>query len=598
MTSNGLIPQITNPTRITVKSKTIIDNIFTNITHNKLAGNITTSISDHLPQFLLIEYEHPKRKQNKQNISKRNFKNFDKENFILDLLDINWDITLKTNQGNVNFSFDALLKTTNDLLDQYAPIQKLSKKDSDLHFKPWLTPGILNSIQIRNKLYKKLIKTKNSILKTTLEASFKNYRNIITTLTKQSKKSHFQKFFADNTNNIKKTWEGINNIIKLKTTNKISPTSLINNKNKHISDPKDIANIFNMYFTSIASNIESKLIKTNNTFSDYLKNPNPHSIFLSPILPKDIESEISSLKINKTPGPNSIPTNILKYITNEISKPLAIIFNLSLDKGVFPNILKTATVIPVHKKSSKLDCQNYRPISLLSNISKIFERIMHEKLSSFFNQNNCLYDLQFGFRHRHSTTHTLVKICDEIQKAVDTGNYACGVFIDLQKAFDTVNHEILIDKLHHYGIRGAPLNWFKSYLSMRNQFVNINNTYSSLRNISHGVPQGSVLGPLLFIIYINDLHQAIKFSKVHHFADDTNLLYINKSIKKINQHINHDLQLLCHWLRANKLSLNTDKTEIVIFRSKTNKITKKLNFRISGQKDQSNYPPKISGNIS
>ena len=123
MTSNGLIPQITNPTRITVKSKTIIDNIFTNITHNKLAGNITTSISDHLPQFLLIEYEHLKRKQNKQNISKRNFKNFDKENFILDLLDINWDITLKTNQGNVNFSFDALLKTTNDLLDQYAPIQ-------------------------------------------------------------------------------------------------------------------------------------------------------------------------------------------------------------------------------------------------------------------------------------------------------------------------------------------------------------------------------------------------------------------------------------------------------------------------------------------
>ena len=119
---------------------------------------------------------------------------------------------------------------------------------------------------------------------------------------------------------------------------------------------------------------------------------------------------------------------------------------------------------------------------------------------------------------------------------------------------------------------------------MRNQSVNINNTYSSLMNISHGVPQGSVLGPLLFIIYINDLHQATKFSKVHHFAGDTNLLYINKSIKKINQHINHDLQLLCHWLRANKLSLNTDKTEIVIFRSKTNKITKKLNFRISGKK--------------
>ena len=170
--------------------------------------------------------------------------------------------------------------------------------------------------------------------------------------------------------------------------------------------------------------------------------------------------------------------------------------------------------------------------------------------------------------------HTLVTICDEIQRAIDTGNYACGVFIDLQKAFDTVNHKILIEKLYHYGIRGAPLAWFKSYLSMRNQFVNINNTHSKQHDISHGVPQGSVLGPLLFIIYINDLHQAIKFSKVHHFADDTNLLCIDKSMKKINMHINHDLQRLCHWLRANKLSLNADKTEIVIFRSKTNKNNK------------------------
>ena len=140
----------------------------------------------------------------KQNIFKRNFKHFDKNNFILDLLDINWEHNLKINQGNVNFSFDALLKTVNNLLDQHAPMQKLSKKDSDLHFKPWLTPGILKSIQIRNKLHKNLIKTKNSTLKETLESSFKNYRNIITTLTKQSKKNYFQIFFTENTNNIKK----------------------------------------------------------------------------------------------------------------------------------------------------------------------------------------------------------------------------------------------------------------------------------------------------------------------------------------------------------------------------------------------------------
>ena len=199
------------------------------------------------------------------------------------------------------------------IVDEYAPIQKLSKKDSDLHFKPWLTPGILKSIQIRKKLHKKLIKTKNTTAKTILESSFKIYRNIIANLTRQSKKNHFQNYFAENTNNIKKTWEGINNIIKLKSTNKISPTSLMSN-NKHISDPKDITNGYNMYFTSIASNIENKLIKTNNHFSEYLINPNPHSIFLSPIIPKTIQSEITALKNNKALGPNSIPTKVLKYI--------------------------------------------------------------------------------------------------------------------------------------------------------------------------------------------------------------------------------------------------------------------------------------------
>ena len=194
-----------------------------------------------------------------------------------------------------------------------------------------------------------------------------------------------------------------------------------------------------------------------------------------------------------------------------------------------------------------------------------------KKLYSFFERNNCLYNFQFGFRHRHSTTHTLVKICDQIQKAIDKGQFACGVFIDLQKAFDTVNHKILLSKLSYYGVRSNALDWFESYLTMRTQYVTISGSTSEKANIIHGVPQGSVLGPLLFLIYINDLHKAIMHSTVHHFADDTNLLYINKSAKKINKHINHDLRLLSDWLRANKISLNVDKTELVLFRSKKNK---------------------------
>ena len=252
--------------------------------------------------------------------------------------------------------------------------------------------------------------------------------------------------------------------------------------------------------------------------------------------------------------------------------------------GVFPDLFKIAKVIPIHKKGSKVEVSNYRPISLLSNISKIFEKLMHSRLYKFLEKFNCLYDLQFGFRTKYSTTHTLIDITETIRKALDENKFACGVFVDLQKAFDTVNHEILLNKLEYYGIRGLPLKWFKSYLMNRRQFVFINGINSKTTFINTGVPQGSILGPLLFLIYINDLHKCINHATPYHYADDTNLLIISESLKKLNQKTNHNLSSLVKWLRANKISLNTNKTELIIFKSKRFRINKHLNFRISGQK--------------
>ena len=298
----------------------------------------------------------------------------------------------------------------------------------------------------------------------------------------------------------------------------------------------------------------------------------------------EIECLISTLNPRKGIGPHSIPTELLLLLKNEISHPLSILFNISLNTGTFPKVLKLSETIPVYKKGSKLEACNYLPISLLSNLNKLFEKIMFTRVYHFLEINNSIYDLQFGFSSKHSTNHALIESTEKIRNALDNHELGCGVFVDLQKAFDTVNHKILIDKLDYYGIRGVANEWFKSYLSGRSQYVSIEGFKSETKQIKHGVPQGSVLGPLLFLVYINDLHKAIHYSKTYHFADDTHLLNISRSSKQIQKHINIDLKCLFKWLTANKISLNCSKTKLFIFHSNKSTETFKFNIKINGNK--------------
>ena len=209
---------------------------------------------------------------------------------------------------------------------------------------------------------------------------------------------------------------------------------------------------------------------------------------------------------------------------------------------------------------------------------------MHNRLYGFLEEQGCIYENQFGFRKQHSTTHALIDLTEDIRQAIDSNTFSCGVFIDLQKAFDTVDHDILLKKLEYYGIRGIANNWFRSYLKNRKQYVSILGFESNVVNVDFGVPQGSVLGPLLFLIYINDLHVAIKYSKTRHFADDTNLLIKNNSLKQLKKHLNFDLRQLCNWLKANKISLNCSKTELIIFRHPNKQINYNLKIKINGKK--------------
>ena len=345
-----------------------------------------------------------------------------------------------------------------------------------------------------------------------------------------------------------------------------------------------MAESLNDFFVNIGSSIEAKIPKSKKSFSSYLGNPNNKSIFLEPCTPTELVLIISNLKSSKACGPNSISTSLLIEFSEFLICPLSTIINMSLQEGFFPSLNKEADVCPIHKKKDRTKCENYRPISLLSVFSKIFERVMYARVEKFFKSSETIYKYQFGFRRHYSTNHALLSITEQIRNALDKNMYACGVFIDLEKAFDTVNHQILLSKLYHYGIRGVANKWFSSYLSNRYQRVSVNGVSSSRMPITCGVPQGSILGPLLFLIYINDMHLAMQSTTMYHFADDTNLLYSCKTLKVLRSKLNKDLEFLYDWLCANRLSLNAGKTEFIVFRPPRYKLSERVTLKLHHSK--------------
>ena len=583
LTSNLFVPHITLPTRITSHSQTLIDNIFSNDPNftQGISGNFTFSISDHFAQFLIMPRKD-NRPPKKHNIQKRDLRNYDKESLVADVL-IDWPKVLSTNLGDVNYSFDRFDQKINEILDKHVPLKKLSKKELKLQAKPWITQGILNSIKQRDKLLRKYINATEINHKEELHKEYKSLRNKIVAILRNSKKLYYQNYFQENAKDIRKTWSGIKNIINIRTIIKTQPTSMLIEK-EFVTDPTKIAEGFNSYFSTIAENLQQKIVFGGNNFSKYLNTPLDSNFLFRSADTGEIILIIDSLANSKATGPHSIPTEILKLIKPIICYPLKEIINLSFATGEYPVKLKIAKVIPTFKKGDLLIVSNYRPISLLSNINKIFEKLVYSRLRSFLNLHNCIYDLQFGFREKHSTNHALFSLTEMVREALDNGNFACGIFIDLQKAFDTVDHQILLKKLEYYGVRGLSNSWFRSYLTNRQQFVSVNGFNSTNQPINYGVPQGSVLGPLLFLIYINDLNKALKFCTTHHFADDTHLLFVNKSLKKVQKFVNLDLRFLCKWLKANKISLNASKTELIIFRDPRNKSTHELKIKIDGKK--------------
>jgi hypothetical protein len=335
-----------------------------------------------------------------------------------------------------------------------------------------MTAGLLVSRRNKNLLLKKSIADPSPL---NLD-NYKRYRNLFNSLLRKSKTHYFETNLQNNEKNPKKTWEILREAIGKKPC---VPISEIKINGTLSNDPTQIANEFNNFFSKIGSKIAAEVSTTDRDPLSYIpENPNTPLLEMGGIGPEEVRSILKNMDKKNSPDLDGISLTLLKHIATEISLPLSHIFNLSLQTGTFPTKLKTSRVVPIFKAGDKTSCDNYRPISLVSSISKILEKAVANRLVNHLTGNNLLYEHQYGFLKGKSTEQNLIHLINSIGQAINEDKYCIGIFLDLKKAFDVVSHDILLKKLEKMGIRGTTLQWFKSYLSERKQKVDINGNLS------------------------------------------------------------------------------------------------------------------------
>ena len=542
----------------------LIDHAYlNNLNLIKNIGININDMSDHYSLILILKTD-AKRFSNNEAPSRRDYKKFNKDTF-------NADIKREYEKGcnenlSTNEKFELLQNVILKAINKNAPLRKLTRKEKNAGYKPWFNKTFADRINERNHLYF-LIQKRN---KTELINQYQILKKNLEFDLKKAEKDYYDAEFQKHKNDMKQTWKLINKVIN-KRKNKVTIIKKMKCENgDYVTDQEQICNILNSHFVKNGPTLARKIPVTNILATSFLKRPITSSVFMSPTDIIEIEDLIDKLKLGKACGLYGISSSFIKHGKAEIATILTKLINECIEKGYFPTCLKRALVVPIHKKDEKDIPDNYRPISLLPSISKLFEKVIYARFATFFKSNNILSEKQFGFRNKHSTQNALTHLTDFLAEKMDKSELSIAVFLDLAKAFETVNHQILLQKLHHYGVRGLPYELIKSYLSDRKQCVKCDKHYSVFMNIECGVPQGSILGPLLFLLYVNDLPIAVDLSTIL-FADDTCIVTSSKNVNSLIRNTNAKLKVLNQWFISNKLTVNFTKTKYLVFSGQSKK---------------------------
>ena len=547
--SHGMTQHVNEATRVVPHvSSTLIDHIYSNFSENIHFVDIPKiGLSDHYPIFFTRKVNGRIPKATHHTIKYRSFKNFDEKKFNEDLKTIPWDVIKVFDTADD--ALDTWYSLFSEVLDKHIPMKQHRVKK--VTQPSWLTHEIIDAIKMRDHL---------KALGNNTE--FKQWRNKVVKLIKESKKLNYEKIIEEGKNQPTTIWKMFNELgAGKRKSNSASSINSLKVGNSDIDDAAEIANAFNDFFINIADNIKEPIEPSNHEkLQDYCKERIPENVvFDLPMLTEDkVLKYLKKLDIRKSTGTDDIGPRLLRMSSPIIAESLTYICNLSIKTGSFPEKWKEAKVKPLHKGGPSNDPNNFRPISILPVLSKLFEKHVHEGLITFLESYKLLHDTQSGFRRNHSCETAIIHMVEKWLKALDNGELVGVIFVDFRKAFDLVDHNILLKKLEIYQFSQVTLNWFKSYLSERKQIVTFKNVDSDKETVKCGVPQGSILGPLLFLLFINDLPLHLKVM-TDLYADDSTLYEINSSKEEIERKLQLAIKDLVRWCKQNGMILTQKK---------------------------------------